>query len=150
MGAAPTITAAFENGSFGAATRKTVYFLAANAAGFRPVPWNGYKTVVAKTFTTAPTPTITGTKKSGSTLTAVTGTWNPSTAVTFTYEWSRAATSSGTKTLIPGATSKTYKLTAADKGKFITVTVTASKIGYADTVKTSVGGATKIASSKLR
>jgi len=47
---------------------------------------------------------------------------------------------------ITGATGKTYKLTASDKAQFITVTVTASKIGYAPTARTSADGGAKIAS----
>jgi hypothetical protein len=144
MGPAPTVNTSGRNGPFGTPTGKTLYYLAANATGFTS-PWNGYTTAVAKTFTTAPTPTITGTKKSGSTLTAVTGTWRAA-PTKFSYVWNRAVSSTGTKTPIVGATGKTYKLTTADKGKYITVTVTASKIGYADTVKTSAAGGTKIAS----
>jgi hypothetical protein len=144
MGPAPTVTTSGRNGPFGKPTGKTLYYLAANAAGFTS-PWNGYTTAVVKAFTTAPSPTITGTKASGSTLTAVTGTWNPSVGVTFSYVWSRAATSGGAKIPISGATSKTYKLVTADKNKYITVTVTASKVGYQDTAKTSAAGGTKIA-----
>jgi len=102
--------------------------------------------VLGSAYTTTPTPTITGTKASGSTLTAVTTGWVPSSGVTFSYVWKRASTSTGTKTTISGATSKTYKLVTADKGKFITVTVTASKTGYASTTKVSADGGTKIAS----
>jgi len=145
VGPAPTVTTNNRNGPFGTPTGKILYYLAANAAGFTS-PWNGYTTTVMKTFTTAPSPTITGTKASGSTLTSVAGTWNPSVGVTFSYVWSRAATSGGAKTAISGATSKTYKLVTADKGKYITVTVTASKVGYLDTAKTSAAGGTKIAS----
>jgi len=144
MGPAPVVTTSRRNGPFGKPTGKTLYYLAANVAGFTS-PWNGYKTVQAQTFTASPVPTITGTKKSGSTLTAVTGTWRAA-PTTFSYVWNRAVSSTGEKTAIAGATSKTYKLTTADKGKFITVTVTASKVSYADTAKTSAAGGTKIAS----
>lgn len=146
MGGAPTIrvVVSCEGEPLGPQLRNTVYFLAENAAGFDPL-WNGYKTSVAQTFTTSPLPTIAGTKKVGKTLTAATGRWNPSNGVTFSYVWSRADTNGGVQTPIDGATKKTYKLVAADKRKFITVSVTASKIGFADTVKTSAPGSTKIA-----
>lgn len=146
MGVAPTITVrdTCEGDPLGPQIRNTVYFLAANAAGFDPL-WNGYKTAVAQTFIASPLPTITGTKKVGKTLTAAAGRWNPSKGVTFTYVWSRADTNGGAQTPIDGATNKTYKLVAADKRKFITVTVTASKIGFADTSATSSAGSTKIA-----
>ena len=132
---------------------KTQSFLAGTIAR---LAWKGTTTattpgavtaaVLGLAFTTAPPPTITGTKISGSTLTAVTGTWSPSSGVTFTYVWKRASTSAGTKTTITGATSKTYRLVTADKGKYLTVTVVASKTGYASTSQTSADGGTKIAS----
>ena len=93
--------------------------------------------VLGKPFTTAPTPTITGKTTTGSTLTAVTGTWAPSKSVVFTYVWKRATGVGGTPTPIAKATSKTYKLVAADKGKYVSVTVTASLTGYAKTSRTS-------------
>jgi hypothetical protein len=93
--------------------------------------------VLGKPFTTAPTPTITGKTTTGSTLTAVTGTWAPSKSVVFTYVWNRATGVGGTPAPIAKATSKTYKLVAADKGKYVSVTVTASLTGYAKTSRTS-------------
>jgi hypothetical protein len=140
------MTTAGSAGSFGQAAGKTLYYLAGQSAGYES-SLIGYTAVEASPFTKAPVPTITGTKKSGSTLTAVTGTWTPTGAtVTYSYSWSRAANTTADKVTISGATSKTYKLTAADKGKYITVTVTASKIGYAPTARTSADGGTKIAS----
>ena len=79
-------------------------------------------------FTTAPTPTITGTKKVGYTLTANPGTWSP-TPSSFAYQWYRVS-STGTVSAITGATAKTYKLTTTDKGKTIYVRVTAQRTGY--------------------
>ena len=85
--------------------------------------------VVAGTLT-APTPTITGTKKVGYTLTANPGTWGPA-PVTLKYQWYRGTTA------ISGATYQTYKLTAADKGQAIKVRVTGSKAGYTSVSKYS-------------
>jgi hypothetical protein len=51
--------------------------------------------------------------------------------------WSRATGIAGVLTPISGAKSKTYTLVAADKGKYLTVTVTATLSGYATTSKTS-------------
>jgi hypothetical protein len=93
--------------------------------------------VLGRAFTTSPTPTISGTTTTGSILTAATGTWNPSTSVTYTYVWSRATGIAGVLTPISGAKSKTYTLVAADKGKYLTVTVTATLTGYATMSKTS-------------
>ena len=77
------------------------------------------------------TPTITGTAKSGHTLTAIRGTWSPT--ATYSYQWYR----SGVK--ITGATHKTYKLTSSDKGKQIKVKVTGKRTGYLTVTKTSAG-----------
>ncbi|WP_133247546.1 hypothetical protein [Arthrobacter sp. H-02-3] len=78
----------------------------------------------------APVPTITGTVKVGSTLTAVPGTWGPA-PVALTYQWKANGVS------IVGATAATYKLTAGQAGKTITVTVTGTKTGYTTKSKTS-------------
>ncbi|MDQ3157499.1 MAG: fibronectin type III domain-containing protein [Actinomycetota bacterium] len=75
-------------------------------------------------------PSITGTLKVGSTLTADDGEWTPS-GTTYAYAWSAAGTPIG------GATSKTYELTSAEASKKITVRVTASKTGYGPTSATS-------------
>jgi len=95
--------------------------------------------VVGAPFVTSPVPTITvtGTVSSGFTLNAATGEWSPSSGVVYSYVWSRATTATGTKTVITGATSSTHKLVTADSGKYITVSVTAVKVGYLTTVKTS-------------
>ena len=85
-------------------------------------------------LTTAPTPTISGTAKSGSVLTATAGTWAPATVV-LTYQWERDGS------IIDGATASTYKLTAADVGQHITVVVTGQKVGYKDVSKTSTATA---------
>ncbi|MFL6088824.1 MAG: carboxypeptidase regulatory-like domain-containing protein [Aeromicrobium sp.] len=89
-------------------------------------------------FTTAPTPTISGTAKVGQTLTANEGTWVP-TQDSFSYVWKAGGTT------ISGATNKTYVPVAGDVGKTITVTVTAKKAGYSDTTKTSAPTAAVVA-----
>lgn len=88
-------------------------------------------TAVLKVFTTAPVPTISGTRKVGYTLTAVPGTWSPTPTGT-TYKWYRSGV------LVSGATASTYKLTSLDKGKTIKVVVTRSLAGYLTTARTSV------------
>jgi len=85
--------------------------------------------VVAGTLT-APTPTISGTKAVGSTLTAVPGTWGPA-PVTLTYQWYRSGVA------ISGATASTYKLTTTDQTRTMTVKVTGAKAGYLTTARTS-------------
>ncbi|WP_456509189.1 hypothetical protein [Arthrobacter sp. TE12231] len=90
--------------------------------------------IVAKGSLTAPVPTITGTAKVGSTLTAVPGTWGPA-PVTLTYQWKANGVA------ILGATAATYKVAAADTGKTLTITVTGTKTGYTTTAKTSAATA---------
>jgi hypothetical protein len=88
------------------------------------------KTVAYGTFSTYPTPKITGTVKVGQTLAVSRGTWSP-TPSSYSYRWYRSGVA------ISGATSSTYKLTSSDKGKAITVKVTAKKSGYTSKSMTS-------------
>ncbi|MDJ1372786.1 hypothetical protein [Gulosibacter molinativorax] len=93
----------------------------------------GYTTVSAsaavKWKLTAPTPVISGTTTVTHTLTANPGTWT--TGTTRKYQWYR------NDVAISGATGYTYKLTASDAGKQISVKVTGSKTGYNSVTKTS-------------
>lgn len=104
-------------------------------------------------------PTISGTEKSGSTLTASNGTWSNS-PTSFTYQWRRCATDGTACGDISGATSKTYTLTTGDVHHTIRVVVTAknadgsasatsdptgvigSANGPSNTVKPSISGST--------
>ncbi|WP_434172909.1 carboxypeptidase regulatory-like domain-containing protein [Clavibacter michiganensis] len=90
------------------------------------------------TFTTVPTPTLTGTAQVGSTLTAAPGTWAP-VPTTFTYRWFVA------NVAVSGATASTYAPIAADVGKRITVTVTGARSGYTSASKTSAASAAVVA-----
>ncbi|WP_345508666.1 carboxypeptidase regulatory-like domain-containing protein, partial [Terrabacter aeriphilus] len=89
--------------------------------------------VVAGTVS-GPTPTVTGTARVGSTLTATAATWSPA-PVTLTYQWYRSGVA------VSGATGSTYALAAADLGKAMTVRVTGSRSTYASTSKTSAATA---------
>lgn len=102
---------------------------------------DGYQTVTVNTGGTDPVPAaeftapsavvVTGDYVVGSTLTANAGTWSPVPA-SLTYQWMRGATE------IADATGATYALTPADKGKVVTVAVTATSQGYRTTVLRSV------------
>lgn len=83
-------------------------------------------------------PTISGTAKYRYTLTANPGDWGPGT-VGVTYRWKRGGES------ISGATGRSYRLTKADAGEYITVMVTGKKTGYTTASRTSEGK--KIASA---
>jgi len=84
---------------------------------------------VAKGTFTAGTVTITGTKSVGKILTAAVSGCSPT--PTYTYKWMRSGVA------ISGATKKTYTLTPSDRGKKITVMVTAAATGYTSLSKTS-------------
>ena len=111
-------------------------------------------------------PTITGTAKEGSTLTASTGTWTNS-PTSFAYQWQRCATDGTACGDINGATDKTYTPTSGDVSHTVQVVVTAtnadgkasapsdpsaivdSKNGPSNTVKPTVTG-TAVVGEQLR
>ncbi len=84
-------------------------------------------------FTKAAKPTIAGTKKVGSTLTAKLPTWAPKVAksASVSYQWLRNGKA------IKGATTASYTLTTSDKAKRIQVRVKVSEIGLVSVTKTS-------------
>jgi hypothetical protein len=85
--------------------------------------------VASTPFTTAPIPTISGTVKVGSILTAIPGVWAPE--ASFSYSWKANGKA------IKGATAASYKLKTAEAGKKISVTVTGTATGYVAVSKTS-------------
>ncbi|MDR1851813.1 MAG: hypothetical protein LBR21_04080, partial [Propionibacteriaceae bacterium] len=87
------------------------------------------KAVAAGKLTTKAV-SIKGTAKVGKKLKISFKAWKPS-GVKYSYQWYRA----GKK--IQGATSKTYKVTTADKGKKLTAKVTGIKAGYKTAASTS-------------
>jgi len=84
-------------------------------------------------FTTAPTPTVSGTGVVDSPLTAVEGTWAP-TPVAFKYQWLRDGS-----TVV--GTARNYTPGRADIGHTIPLKVTGQRTGYADVVRTSAAKA---------
>ena len=79
-------------------------------------------TITVPTITSVTAPVISGTATVGHTLTASPGTWSV-TSPTLAYRWNRAGAP------IDGATAASYSPVAADAGRAITVTVTASAPG---------------------
>lgn len=75
-------------------------------------------------------PTVGGTAKVGKKLTAAHGTWSPA-ATSYAYQWYANGKA------ISGATKSTLTLKAAQKGKKITVKVTAHRTGHKDGTATS-------------
>jgi hypothetical protein len=96
--------------------------------GFLPSRQERTVTVKPGLFTMA-TPTITGTAKVGSKLTAVPGTWSP-TPTSYRYAWKVDGVA------VTGATSSTFTVPASAAGKKITVMVTGLK-QYYESSKTS-------------
>ena len=116
-----------------AADNSTFYVdnLAVNGATTPALPV--VPTTVAPAMTKAAT--VSGTAKVGKSLTLAKGTWTGTPAPTYSYKWYRCTVSGSTaKTTAPtsslkcvavsGKTSTTYKLAAADKGKYIRALVT--------------------------
>ncbi|MFT3942414.1 MAG: leucine-rich repeat domain-containing protein [Ancrocorticia sp.] len=120
-------TYSLKAGELGKAITVTV---TGSKTGYTTVSKTSAKTpAVAKGTLTAATPTITGTVKVGSTLTAVPGKWTSGTA--FTYQWYAAGKA------IKNATKSTFVLTEAQLGDTISVKVTGTKTGYTTASKTS-------------
>ncbi|MEU5099303.1 hypothetical protein [Streptomyces sp. NPDC020996] len=68
-------------------------------------------------------PAVSGTAKVGSTLTAKNGSWSVK-PTAYAYQWYRGSTA------VSGATSATYKLTSADKGRKIKVRVKGTRTSF--------------------
>lgn len=98
--------------------------------GFANTPRTSAPLTIQGAFTSTPTPTITGTATTGSTLTVVPGTWAPS-GIKLSYQWRRDGVS------IKNATGTSFKVLSTDEGKHITVLVTGTKSGYASISKPS-------------
>jgi hypothetical protein len=85
--------------------------------------------VAAGTFSSTATPTIDGTVRVDSVLTANEGAWAP-TPDSYTYKWFISPSSTGTYTAITNATAQTYRVAAGDLNKYLKVEITAVKTGY--------------------
>jgi len=89
-------------------------------------------------------PVISGTARTGETLTSSKGTWTsaPNASTTYAYQWKRATTAGGSYANIASATDRTYELTDADIDKFIKVSVVATNSIGASLA--SLSGATSV------
>ena len=89
-------------------------------------------------------PTISGTAQVGEDLTASTSgisDGNGLTSPTYSYQWLRANTATGTGSEISGARSTTYRLVEADQGKYLRVRVNfQDDDGNAETVTSDATG----------
>jgi hypothetical protein len=82
-----------------------------------------YVTPAAPTNSAAPV--VSGTTRTGETLTTTNGTWSAS-PTSYSYQWKRASSVGDSYTDIPSAINSTYELTDADVGKYIKVSVIAT------------------------
>src|SRR4051794_7424597 len=82
-------------------------------------------------------PTVAGTAQEGATLTANTGTWSSSSAVTYGYQWQRCNATGAACVDIAGATNQTYVVQTADVGNTLRVVVTARNTDGAATANSS-------------
>ena len=96
---------------------------ASGASGGSGIVIVRYTTPAAPSNSVAPV--ISGTARTGSTLSTTNGTWTGS-ASSYTYQWKRASAASGSYSNISSATSSTYVLTDADIDKYIKVSVIAT------------------------
>jgi hypothetical protein len=99
--------------------------------------WSDVAVVIADARATATVnPKVTGTAKVAKTLTAAKGTWTGYPTPTLRYQWyvcTRAVTAArstvpSTCKRITGATRSTYKLTSAQRGKYVAVLVTGTSL----------------------
>ena len=81
------------------------------------------------TLTNLTQPTLSGTARIGSTLTATPGTWAP--AADVTYQWRAGGVD------VPGATGSTFTVGQEQVGQRVRVRVTASRLGYPSTTALS-------------
>ncbi|KQO97561.1 excalibur calcium-binding domain-containing protein [Leifsonia sp. Leaf264] len=108
------------------------FVVTGSKGGYTPVTKTSAASSIQRLLTATPTPSVTGTKRVGQTLTGQPGTWAP-TGVALTYQWKRNGIA------IAGATASSYKLVAADASTSVTLAVTGSKIGYAPVTRMSAG-----------
>jgi hypothetical protein len=90
-------------------------------------------------------PSIPGTPKEGTLVTATTGTWS-GTNITFTFQWRRCDTAGNNCASIAGATAQSYTPVAADVGGTLRIAVTATNAG-GSTTATSNQSATVVAAA---
>ena len=105
--------------------------IATNGIGSSSAVSSGPTTVVVDIApTNTALPAITGTARTGETLTSSKGSWtsSPTVSTTYTYQWKRANAVGGTYNNITSATDRTYDLTDADIGDYFKVAVTATNI----------------------
>ncbi|MCW3027812.1 MAG: hypothetical protein JWN81_1023, partial [Solirubrobacterales bacterium] len=122
---ATTATYAVKSADIGSTLRVAV--TASNSAGASAPASSGQTAEVKPGFvpTNTAAPTITGTAKTGQTLTASTGSWTES-PTSYTYQWQRCDKTGANCAKIESATTAAYAIKSADLGSTLRVAVIAS------------------------
>lgn len=95
-------------------------------AGGAPITLPLALTVTARTPLNLELPTVVGAMYAGQTVEANVGLWQNQARLTFGYQWATNTTKTGEGHNILGATGSNYVITAADRGKYLRVGVTAT------------------------
>lgn len=99
-------------------------------------------------------PSVSGTERAGSVLSATNGTWTGTLPLTYTYQWQRCNAAGAGCAAIAGATAQSYVLTASEVGGTVVVAVTARNASGSATVTSGAtdvieaGGATTTAATR--
>ncbi|MEA2150133.1 MAG: large repetitive protein [Solirubrobacteraceae bacterium] len=88
--------------------------------------------VAAAIPSTTVAPAVSGTAREGQVLSATQGTWKGTPTISYAYGWERC--NAGSCSAIAGESATTYRLAAADLGRTVRATVTASNGGGTTTV----------------
>jgi hypothetical protein len=102
---------------------------ATNASGSATVVSEPSTAVLPLPPVNAEPPTITGIPEAGQTMSASSGVWQSSGALSYAYQWQVSTDGGSTWADLAGAVSQTYALTGGDIGFTLRVSVTASNAG---------------------
>jgi hypothetical protein len=119
--------------------RLRIRVTATNSEGSRTAASNPTAVVVGPPVNTA-LPVVTGTPLVDQTLTVSPGSWSGRQPISVSYVWLRCNASGGECSTIPGATGRTYRLTASDVNRKLRVSVTARNAVGSTTVLSSESG----------
>jgi hypothetical protein len=120
-------------------SRLRVRVTAANSEGQQTVASNPTPTVVGPPVNTS-LPLVSGTPLVGFVVTANPGGWSGRQPIGFSYGWLRCNSAGGECAAIPGATSRSYRLTSSDVNHKVRVNVTARNAVGSATVLSSESG----------
>jgi len=125
--------------------KKITFRTTVTKTGYEPTDFDvvASNSVAALGTFTAPTPTIAGTAKVGSTLKAIKGAWTPAEPTTLVYQWRSGGA------VIAGATGDEYTLQPSDLGDQISVRVIGSKTNYVTRTSAYSAFTTKVAAGTI-